>query len=77
MDDDATIPTRVSPTVKTVSLAFLAARAAVLLTSRKLGTVPCAPRPSWGRVHRECLGRGSYLIYQASPVPICFSELST
>lgn len=67
--DDATIHARVSPTMEMVPLVFLAARVAVLLTSRKPGTVPYAPRPSWGRVHRECLGRGSFLIYQVSPAP--------
>ncbi len=70
MDDAVTIRWRVTPTVKTVPLAALAARAEVLPTLRKFGAVPCVPRPSRGRVRRECLRRGYDLIQQASPAPL-------
>jgi hypothetical protein len=71
MGETVTIRMRMTPTVKAVPLAALAVKAEVLLTSRKQGTVPYAPGPSWGRVHRECLRRGYDLILQASFAPFC------
>lgn len=69
MGNAGTIVLRMLPTAKAVPLMTSALRAEVLPTSRKLGTASSAPRPSWGRVYRECLGRGYDLIQQAASAP--------
>ena len=69
MVDACTIQWQVMPTAQAVSLWALAFRAEVLHTPRKRGSTLHALVPSQGRVLRDCLGRGYYLICQASLAP--------
>lgn len=64
-----TISGRVLPTAKAVPPSTMVEGAEVLPTSRKLGPAHFVPRPSRGRVYRECLGRGYDLIQQATLAP--------
>ena len=65
---------RVLPTAKAVPPSTKVEGAEVLPTSRKLGPAHFVPRPSRGRVRRECLGRGYDLIQQATLAPYTQTE---